>query len=49
VEGRWAAPAVVLKPAVVTIVLGLVLRTLARLAEEDRLVLRKVLDEILGA
>jgi mRNA interferase MazF len=38
----------VLKPVLATIERGLVLRTLGRLADEDRTALRKVLGEILG-
>ena len=39
----------VLKPVLATIERGLVLRTLGRLADEDRAALRKLLAEILGA
>jgi len=39
----------VFKPVLATIERGLVLRTLGRLADEDRAALRKVLAEILGA
>lgn len=39
----------VLKPVLATIESSLVVRKLGRLAEEDRAVLRRVLDEILGA
>ena len=39
----------VFKPVLATIERGLVLRTLGRLADEDRAALRRVLAEILGA
>ena len=39
----------VFKPVLATIECGLVLRTLGRLADEDRAALRRVLAEILGA
>jgi hypothetical protein len=48
VEGGRAAQSVGPKPVVATIERGLVLRKLGRLVEEDRVALRKVLDEILG-
>jgi mRNA interferase MazF len=38
----------VMKPVLATIERGLVLRTLGRLADEDRATLRRVLAEILG-
>lgn len=50
---KWKAAGLlrpsVLKPVLATIERGLVLRTLGRLADEDRAALRRILDEILGS